>query len=62
MKIGDSIFFFIFLNLNLFYCKLYSNKWALKIEGGEKSARRLAEKHGFKYLGRVSIQNHLRYN
>lgn len=32
----------------------YTDKWAVKINGGEAAARRLSEKYGFTYLGKVS--------
>jgi len=32
----------------------YTDKWAVKIQGGENVASDLADKHGFVYLGKVS--------
>ena len=33
---------------------IYSDLWAVEVEGGEAVARQLAEKHGFLYLEEVS--------
>ena len=33
--------------------RIYIDKWAVHIEGGEAVARRLAETHGFTYLHEV---------
>jgi hypothetical protein len=40
--------------------KAYTNQWALEITGGnEKAADTLADKYGFKNLGRVSALHSL---
>lgn len=36
------------------YSALYSNLWAVHIEGGERVARSVAESTGFTYLNKVS--------
>jgi glucan-binding YG repeat protein len=33
--------------------KTYTNQFVIKVEGGEKEARRIAEKHGFNYLNHI---------
>ena len=36
------------------YAVEYSDTWAVHIEGGERTARDLAHKHGFVYVAEVS--------
>jgi len=31
----------------------YADSWAVEVEGGEKVAKALAEKHGFEFMGQV---------
>lgn len=35
--------------------KLYSNTWALEVDGGEEEANRIAEKYGYINLGKVRV-------
>lgn len=37
------------------YAAVYSDTWAVHIEGGETISQAIAEKHGFTYLGKVSF-------
>ena len=38
---------------------LYSNTWAVHLEGGERKAREVAEKHGFRFIRSFgSIEDH----
>ncbi len=34
--------------------KIFSNSWAVEISGGDEVAERIAKRHGFTNLGRVS--------
>ncbi|CAH1239308.1 FURIN [Branchiostoma lanceolatum] len=38
---------------------LYSNEWAVEVEGGQEEAVRLADKHGFTYGGKIFGDYHL---
>ncbi|XP_035697750.1 proprotein convertase subtilisin/kexin type 5-like [Branchiostoma floridae] len=38
---------------------LYSNEWAVQVEGGQEEAVRLADKHGFTYGGKIFGDYHL---
>ncbi|XP_066296421.1 furin-like [Branchiostoma lanceolatum] len=38
---------------------LYSNEWAVEVEGGQEEAIRLANKHGFTYGGKIFGDYHL---
>ena len=42
-----------FLLVRFCNAAVYTHSWAAHIEGGEDVAKFLAEKHGFKYLGKV---------
>jgi len=35
--------------------RAYTNQWAAHIDGGEGVAKQIAEDHGFRYLGKVSL-------
>jgi len=35
--------------------ELYTNQWAVHVEGGEDVARHLADKHGFTFLDTVQL-------
>ena len=37
---------------------LYSNTWAIEVEGGEEEANRIAEKYGYMNLGKVRESFH----
>ena len=41
------------LLFELCYAAVYTDTWAVHIEGGDERAVELAEKHGFQYLGKV---------
>ncbi|XP_024876146.1 furin-like protease 1 isoform X4 [Temnothorax curvispinosus] len=34
--------------------RAYTNQWAAHIDGGEEAARRVADNHGFRYLGKIN--------
>ncbi|XP_013384579.1 furin isoform X2 [Lingula anatina] len=54
LKIALGVIIQFFLSIS--YAKetqTFSDKWAVHIEGGERVARSLAEKHGFTYLGKI---------
>ena len=42
--------------VTLSHAALFSNLWAVHIEGGERKARSIAENTGFTYLGKVRVQ------
>ncbi len=44
----------VFFTLEICSAAVYTDKWAVQIEGGEEVAKRLAAEHGFTYLGQVS--------
>ena len=33
--------------------EIYSNSWAVEVEGGIEAAQKIAEKHGFVHVGKV---------
>ena len=39
--------------LDVSFAAHYTDKWAVRIEGGLQAAKALAEKHGFTFLGEV---------
>ncbi|XP_061658032.1 LOW QUALITY PROTEIN: proprotein convertase subtilisin/kexin type 5-like [Syngnathoides biaculeatus] len=45
--------------LQFYQAAIYTNDWALRINGGVKSATRVAEKYGFTYMGQIgALRNH----
>lgn len=45
--------------LDVSFAAHYTDKWAVRIEGGIQAAKALAEKHGFTFLGEVRYYYYL---
>ncbi len=48
-----SFFLLISWSIELCYSAVYTDTWAVHLEGGEDVARQLAQEHNFVYLGKV---------
>ena len=45
---------FICYILEICYAAVYTDKWAVQVEGGDEVAKQVADEHDFTYLGKVS--------
>lgn len=50
------IWFLVNVTLNNILA-IYTDQWAVRIKGGEESARQVAGQHGFVYVAKVGMQS-----
>ena len=51
---ADTLLWCILTLLKLSYAAVYTDNWALEIEGGEEAAKAVAKRNGFTYIDQVS--------
>lgn len=56
LSVFTAVVLWFLQNLAFRDAAIYTDQWAVQIEGGEESARQVARQHGFIYVTKVGIE------